>query len=120
MSKKEKQKAAPVAPLNKPLDEAGKANLEEVWQKINMHADLPRPLPIEFTPREIHYLSTLIASDSQREVYRGDATAIRVIETTFGKILRTAREYFNDLERVTNAKTLTFSIEGELPAKDKP
>jgi hypothetical protein len=65
-----------------------------------MSLELPRPLPLEFTPRQMHYLLQLVAFDASRGIYCGDDTSQAVIQSTHAKLLLVQRAYFDDLEKL--------------------
>jgi hypothetical protein len=71
------------------------------WTRTTEEAlELPSPLPLEFTPRQISYLFQLVAFDAGRQVYKDDPTALKVVQDTHTKLMLVQRMYFDDLEKV--------------------
>jgi hypothetical protein len=88
-----------VSKKQKPESAAGSIQMQ--WQPVAPSVELPRPLPLEFTPRQLHYLLQLVAYDGGRQVYKDDPIGVSVITETHTKLLLVQRAYFDDLEALS-------------------
>lgn len=70
---------------------------------IQSRIELPRPLPLEFTAREMSYLLLCVSSDALRG--KEDKIGVAMLSKLYNKLFVVWREYLLDLEKleVTNA-----------------